>query len=98
MLMKKKRHNDLASLEADLREETKELEQERDVAINGRFTELETDLKAAEKRGAKKAELDKIRKIAEKEIEDLREEKDGEIDALKEVWGSIPFFNTSSTY
>ena len=81
-----KRHNDLASLEAELREEQKELEQERDVAINDRFSELETDLAAAEKRGAKKAELDKIRKIAEKEIEDLREEKDGEIEALKEVW------------
>ena len=81
-----KRHNDLSSLEVDLNEEKKELEQERDVAINNRFTELETDLAAAEKRGAKKAELDKIRKIAEKEIEDLREEKDGEIDALKEVW------------
>lgn len=48
-----KRHNDLSSLEAELKEEQKELEQERDVAIEARFKELETDVTAAEKRGAK---------------------------------------------
>jgi len=81
-----KRHNDLESLETELNEERKELEQERDVAIEARFKELETDVTAAEKRGAKKAELDKLRRIAEKEIEDLRERYDVELDGLKEVW------------
>ncbi len=81
-----KRHNDLSSLEAELKEEQKELEQERDVTIEDRFKELETDLAAAEKRGAKKAELDKLRRIAEKEIEDLRERYSVELDGLKEVW------------
>ncbi len=81
-----KRHNDLSSLEAELKEEQKELEQERDVAIEARFKELETDVTAAEKRGAKKAELDKLRRIAEKEIEDLRERYAVELDGLKEVW------------
>jgi DNA-directed RNA polymerase subunit beta' len=81
-----KRHNDLSTLETELKEERKELEQERDVAIEARFKELETDVKAAEKRGAKKAELDKLRRIAEKEIEDLRERYDVELNGLTEVW------------
>ena len=45
-----KRHNDLESLETELNEERKELEQERDVAIEARIKELETDVTADEKR------------------------------------------------
>ncbi|MFN8035004.1 MAG: DNA-directed RNA polymerase subunit beta' [Acidimicrobiia bacterium] len=84
-----KRHKDLPKLEGDVRAEIDEVERERDLRIEARFQALEAELAEAEGRDAKKAELDKTRKVAEKEIEELRERANLEIEQLKVVWDTF---------
>ncbi len=84
-----KRHNDLAKIEGDIRAEIEDIERERDLKIEARFQALEAELAEGEGRDAKKAELDKLRKLAEKEIEDLRERGNLEITNLKVVWDTF---------
>jgi len=84
-----KRHKELPKLEGDVRAEIADIERERDLKIEARFQALEAELAEAEGRDAKKAELDKTRKVAEKEIEDLRERANVEIEQLKVVWDTF---------
>jgi DNA-directed RNA polymerase subunit beta' len=84
-----KRHKEQSKLEGDVRAEIGEIEHERDLRIEGRFQELERELAEAEERGAKDNELNRIRKAAEKEVADLRERSDAEIDQLKAVWDTF---------
>jgi DNA-directed RNA polymerase subunit beta' len=86
---REKRHKELSKLEGDVRAEIGEIEHDRDLRIEGRFQELERELAEAEERGAKDNELNRIRKAAEKEVADLRERSDGEIDQLKAVWDTF---------
>jgi DNA-directed RNA polymerase subunit beta' len=84
-----KRHTDLAKAEAEIRAEIDDVERERDVRIEARFQELEGELAEGEKRNAKEAELNKLRKGAEKEIEELRERYELELGHLKAVWDTF---------
>ena len=47
-------------------------EKRRDLEIEKRFQELEADLAAAESDGGKKADMDKLRKASEKDVEAIR--------------------------
>jgi DNA-directed RNA polymerase subunit beta' len=84
-----KRHKDLAKLEGDVRAEITEIEHDRDLRIEARFQDLEGELGEAEERGAKDNELNRLRKAAEKEVGDLRERFEAEIDQLKTVWDTF---------
>jgi DNA-directed RNA polymerase subunit beta' len=84
-----KRHKDLSALEGDIRAEIGDLESLRDRNIEGRFQSLEAELAEAEGRGAKESELNKLRKGAEKEIEDIRERAEAGITHMKTVWDTF---------
>ena len=84
-----RRHKDLSKVEADIRAEIDDIERERDLRIEERFQALEAELGEAEERGAKDSELNKARKATEKEVEELRERAQAEIDHLKSVWDAF---------
>ncbi|MFM7060961.1 MAG: DNA-directed RNA polymerase subunit beta', partial [Actinomycetes bacterium] len=82
-------HTDLPELEAEFRAEISDLEQRRDVEIEQRFQALETELAAAEAGGAKKADTEKLRKATEREVEEIRERYQFDIDFEKTVLDTI---------
>ncbi|HKN39635.1 MAG TPA: DNA-directed RNA polymerase subunit beta', partial [Acidimicrobiia bacterium] len=84
-----RRHRDLSSLEAKHRAEIEQVERDRDLWIDNRFKELETDLEELEGSGAKDSELNKLRKAAEKEIGDYRERRNAEIEHYKTVFDTF---------
>ncbi len=84
-----KLHTDLPAIEADIRAEMAEEEQRRDRDIEKRFQELETELTTAEEGGAKKADLDRARKASDRDVEEVRERAQFELDFLKSVYDAI---------
>ncbi len=84
-----KLHTDLPAIEADIRAEMAEEEQRRDRDIEKRFQELETELTTAEEGGAKKADLDRARKASDRDVEEIRERAQFELDFLKSVYDAI---------
>jgi DNA-directed RNA polymerase subunit beta' len=73
-------HVDLPSLEAELAEETAEIERHRDLQIDARFKALEVDLAALEESGAKDSEIRARQRASDKEIAEIRERAQREID------------------
>ncbi|MGZ6980060.1 MAG: DNA-directed RNA polymerase subunit beta', partial [Acidimicrobiia bacterium] len=84
-----KLHTDLPAIEADIRAEMTEEEQRRDRDIEKRFQELESELTTAEESGAKKADLDRARKASDRDVEEMREKAQFELDFLKSVYDGI---------
>ncbi len=82
-------HEDLDSLEADLAEEVKDLERQRDLEIDRRFKKLEADLAALEAEGAKDTELKATSRLAEREIAATRERFDADIDAARRAFDEV---------
>ncbi|MDP9821993.1 DNA-directed RNA polymerase subunit beta' [Nocardioides massiliensis] len=80
------RHRDLSSLEAKVDLERKRLENRRDSAIDERAKKLEEDLAALEAEGAKSDAKRKVKDGAEREMKQLRDRSQREIDRLDEVW------------
>ncbi|HKE51123.1 MAG TPA: DNA-directed RNA polymerase subunit beta', partial [Actinomycetes bacterium] len=80
------RHRDLPTLEAQISVERQQIEQRRDSDIEGRQTKLETDLGALEAEGAKSDVRKKVREGAEREMRQLRDRAQRELDRLDEVW------------
>jgi len=80
------RHKDLSSLEAKLDTERKQLENRRDADINARMQKLEEDLAQLEEEGAKADVKRKVREGAEKELKQLRDRAQRELDRLDAVW------------
>src|SRR5271165_309658 len=78
-----KRHEDLATLEAELLEEVADIERRRDLEIDRRFKALEDELKALEGEGARDAEIKARQKAVEKEIAAMRERADDEADLAR---------------
>ncbi|MGQ0832394.1 MAG: DNA-directed RNA polymerase subunit beta' [Microthrixaceae bacterium] len=81
-----KRDADRPNLEKEMLAEREAIEKERDQRINERFTELESEVAALEKEGAKDADIKARQKAAEKEVAALRETYEAEIDMLGRVW------------
>jgi len=82
-------HEDLPTLEGELAEEVKELERQRDLAIDQRFKDLEKELEELEKSGAKESELKAKSRQAEREVASMRERYDSEIDAAKRAFDEL---------
>ncbi|MGZ4536545.1 MAG: DNA-directed RNA polymerase subunit beta', partial [Nocardioidaceae bacterium] len=80
------RHRDLSSLEAKVDLERKRLENRRDTSIDERAKKLEEDLAALEAEGAKADARRKVKDGAEREMKQLRDRSQREIDRLDEVW------------
>jgi len=80
------RHRDLPSLEAKVDLERKRYEGRRDTTVEDRTKKLEEDLAALEAEGAKADARRKVRDGAEREMKQVRERAQREIDRLDAVW------------
>ena len=80
------RHRDLPSLEAKIDVERKQLEGRRDSDIENRMRKLEEDTAALEAEGAKADAKRKVREGAEREVKQLRDRAQRELDRLEAVW------------
>ena len=80
------RHETLPNLEAEYLEERDAIQKEMELAIDRRFKELEETAAEAEKEDAKAADLKKIQKEADKEVEGIRERYEIELDLIARTW------------
>ncbi len=79
------RHRDLSSIEANISVEQKQIEDRKDADVDTRAKKLEADLAALEAEGAKSDVKRKVKEGAEREMRQLRERAQREIDRLAEV-------------
>jgi len=82
-------HKDLPSLEAEMRAEIHELEQEREVRKRDRDEAYIKDLEELEARGAKKNELERAEKAKLKDFEEITARYEEEIAQLQLVWDTL---------
>src|SRR3546814_1639423 len=75
-----RRDEDRPNLEKEMLAEREAIEKERDQRINDRFTELEAEVEALEKEGAKDADIKARQQAAEKDIVLNRETYEAEPD------------------
>ncbi|MGH3413161.1 MAG: DNA-directed RNA polymerase subunit beta', partial [Marmoricola sp.] len=80
------RHRDLSDLEGKISLQRKSLEGRRDNQIDERAKKLETDLAALEEEGAKSDAKRKVKDGAEREMKQIRDRAQRELDRLEEVW------------
>ncbi|MDN5820821.1 MAG: DNA-directed RNA polymerase subunit beta', partial [Brachybacterium sp.] len=80
------RHDDMPDLQARFDLEAKELENERDAAINQRALSAEKDLTQLEEEGAKADAKRKVRDSGEREQAQIRKKYDAEIDRITRIW------------
>jgi DNA-directed RNA polymerase subunit beta' len=80
------RHEALPSLEAEYLEEIEAINKELEIAIDRRFKDLEEAVAAAEKEGAKPADLKKLQREGDKELEGIRERYAIELDLVARTW------------
>jgi DNA-directed RNA polymerase subunit beta' len=83
------RHRDLSSLEGKVGLERERLEKRRDGSLEDRTKKLEEDLAALEAEGAKADARRKVKDGAEREMKQLRDRAQREIDRLDEVWNTF---------
>ncbi|NLU72452.1 DNA-directed RNA polymerase subunit beta' [Streptomyces sp. HNM0575] len=81
-----RRTRDLPSLEAHVGVERQQIEQRRDSDLEARAKKQESDLAELEAEGAKADVRRKVREGAEREMKQLRDRAQREIDRLDEVW------------
>ncbi len=80
------RHNELSTLEAEMAVERKAIEDQRDADLEARAQKLETDMKELEDEGAKSDVKRKVRDGGEREMRQLRDRAQRELDRLDEIW------------
>ncbi|MGH9243167.1 MAG: DNA-directed RNA polymerase subunit beta', partial [Acidimicrobiales bacterium] len=81
-----RRHKDLPNLEAEMLREHDEIEKERELELAKLFEELEHEVEALEKDGAKDSEIKARHRAVEKEAAAVREHYDAELDLLKRAY------------
>ncbi|MHA6760628.1 DNA-directed RNA polymerase subunit beta' [Streptacidiphilus sp. PAMC 29251] len=81
-----RRTRDLSSLDAQVSVERQQIEQRRDSDLETRAKKLEGDLAELEAEGAKADVRRKVREGAEREMKQLRDRAQRELDRLDEVW------------
>jgi DNA-directed RNA polymerase subunit beta' len=79
------RHRDLATVEASIGVEAKRIEDKRDADAEARQKKLEEDIAALEAEGAKGDVRRKVREGAERELRQIRDRAQRELDKLTEV-------------
>ena len=80
------RHNELSTLEAEMVVERKAVEDQRDADLEARAQKLEADLAELEAEGAKADARRKVRDGGEREMRQLRDRAQRELDRLEEIW------------
>ncbi|GAA4620769.1 DNA-directed RNA polymerase subunit beta' [Saccharopolyspora hordei] len=80
------RHNDLSTLESEISVERKQIADQRDADLEARAQKLESDLAALEAEGAKADQRRKVKESAEREMKQLRDRAQRELDKLDEIW------------
>ncbi|RZS37197.1 DNA-directed RNA polymerase subunit beta' [Herbihabitans rhizosphaerae] len=80
------RHNDLPTLESEISVERKQVENKRDADIEARAQKLEADLAQLEAEGAKSDVRRKVKEGGEREMRQLRDRAQRELDRLEEIW------------
>src|SRR6201986_4064795 len=80
------RHNELSTLEAEMQVERKAVEDQRDADLEARAQKLEADLAELEAEGAKADARRKVRDGGEREMRQLRDRAQRELDRLDEIW------------
>jgi DNA-directed RNA polymerase subunit beta' len=80
------RHRDLPSIEGQISVERQQVEQRRDADVEARAKKLEADLAELEAQGAKSDARRKVKEGAEREMKQLRDRAQRELDRLEEVW------------
>ncbi|GAA4411786.1 DNA-directed RNA polymerase subunit beta' [Actinokineospora soli] len=83
------RHNDLPTLESEMGVERKQVENKRDADIEGRAQKLEADLAQLEAEGAKSDVRRKVKEGGEREMRQLRDRAQRELDRLEEIWSTF---------
>jgi DNA-directed RNA polymerase subunit beta' len=80
------RHNDLPTLENEMGVERKRVEQRRDADLEARAQKLEADVAELEAEGAKSDVRRKVKEGGEREMRQLRDRAQRELDRLDEIW------------
>ncbi|MGV0715751.1 DNA-directed RNA polymerase subunit beta' [Mycolicibacterium sp. XJ662] len=83
------RHNELSTLEAEMAVERKAVEDQRDSDLEARAQKLEADLAELEAEGAKSDVRRKVRDGGEREMRQLRDRSQRELDRLEEIWNTF---------
>jgi DNA-directed RNA polymerase subunit beta' len=83
------RHADLSELEGKIGLQRKSIENRRDVQLDERAKKLETDLATLEAEGAKADARRKVKDGAEREMKQVRDRSQRELDRLEEVWSTF---------
>ena len=80
------RHNELSTLEAEMEVEKKGVADQRDADLEARAQKLEADLAELEAEGAKSDVRRKVKDGGEREMRQLRDRAQRELDRLDEIW------------
>ncbi|SDP10573.1 DNA-directed RNA polymerase subunit beta' [Actinopolyspora xinjiangensis] len=80
------RHNDMPTLESEIGVERKNIADQRDSDLEARAQKLESDLAELESEGAKSDVRRKVKESGEREMRQIREKAQKEIDKLDEIW------------
>ncbi len=80
------RHNELSTLEAEMVVERKGVEDQRDAELEARAQKLEADLAELEAEGAKADARRKVRDGGEREMRQMRDRAQRELDRLEDIW------------
>ena len=83
------RHNDQSTLEAEMLLEKKDVEDDTNSEIEERASKLEQDLAELEESGAKADARNKVKRAAEKEMQQIRERGEREVERLDEIWNTF---------
>ena len=83
------RHNDQSTLEAEMLLEKKDVEDDTNSEIEERASKLEQDLAELEEAGAKADARNKVKRAAEKEMQQIRERGEREVERLDEIWNTF---------
>ncbi|QRI78337.1 MULTISPECIES: DNA-directed RNA polymerase subunit beta' [Rhodococcus] len=83
------RHNELSTLEAEMEVEKKSVADQRDADLEARAQKLEADLAELETEGAKSDVRRKVKDGGEREMRQLRDRAQRELDRLEEIWNTF---------
>ncbi|NLU84209.1 DNA-directed RNA polymerase subunit beta' [Rhodococcus sp. HNM0569] len=83
------RHNELSTLEAEMEVEKKTVADQRDADLEARAQKLEADLAELEAEGAKSDVRRKVKDGGEREMRQLRDRAQRELDRLEEIWNTF---------
>ena len=87
------RHQDLSTLEADIRAEIAEVEKELELRLRERDEQYESEIREYEKASAsgnaRKADSERSQKARDKDFEELRTRAESEREFLQSVWDTI---------